>query len=175
MRGQYFKCMLVSIGAYGNISAVEAGFYKVLVSKKVISSVTATPDFSQNGPCDEKQLTWWQVQNNVFARKLDEWGTIGNNWSSLFCKFQKTTCPPILDWNIYYTARSLSSQTSCKTALAQGRYSWWHNPVLWKLAKVLEATKASTKDHPSTAMKLIHVVGQGAGLRTSSRGEEDHC
>lgn len=83
--------MLVSIGAYGNISAVEAGFYKVLVSKKVISSITATPDFSQNGPCDEKQLTWWQVQNNVFARKLDEWGTIGNKWSSLFCKFQKTT------------------------------------------------------------------------------------
>lgn len=32
-------------------------------------------------------------------------------------------------------------------------------------------TKAYTKDHPSTAMKLIHVVGQGAGAQNISQSQ----
>lgn len=32
-------------------------------------------------------------------------------------------------------------------------------------------TKASTKDHPSTAMKLIHVVGQGAGAQNITQSQ----
>ena len=54
--------------------------------------------------------------------------------------------------------------SSCKTALAQGRYRWRHDQVLRKLAEVLEARRLeAAKDHPSTARKLIHFVGQGAG------------
>lgn len=65
-----------------------------------------------------------------------------------------------------YNASNPSPQhilSSCKTALAQGWYRWQHDQVLLKLAEVLEARRLeAAKDHPSTARKLIHFVGQDA-------------
>lgn len=63
--------------------------------------------------------------------------------------------------------------SSCKTAVAQGRYRWPnHDQVLRKLAEGLKARRLeAAKDHPSTSCKLIHFVGQGAGAQNIAQRE----
>lgn len=103
--------MLVNVRAYGNIAVLlRQGFYKVIVSKKVILSTTATIKYIFIGHSRMKQLRLSKNKLVYLHNSLIERAQLGTTGPLYFANLRKQHDNQFWFEKFTYKAQSLSRQ-----------------------------------------------------------------